>query len=329
VWAGDKSDRHLGLDEDTWLRLSESVDLIVDPAAMVNHILPYRQLFTPNVIGTAELIRLAMTTTLKPFAYVSTIGVGTGIEPGCFVERADIRRISPIRPLDDTYANGYSNSKWAGEVLLREAHDLCGLPVSVFRCDMILADTTYTGQLNVPDMFTRMILSLVATGTAPYSFYDLDAAGRRQRAHYDGLPVGFIAESISTLIASANAGYTTYHVMNPHADGIGMDTYVDWLIEAGYVLKRVNDYSQWLAEIERELRALPDRQRRGSILPLLHNYRQPLQPLNTSLAPVDDFRSAVRAASIGVDGDIPHVTPAVILKYVSDLQRLGLLPADA
>ena len=29
---------------------------------------------------------------------------------------------------------------------------------------MILADTTCAGQLNVPDMFTRMMLSLVATG---------------------------------------------------------------------------------------------------------------------------------------------------------------------
>jgi hypothetical protein len=38
----------------------------------------------------------------------------------------------------------------ADEVLLREAHDLANLPVSVFRCDMIMADTTYAGQLNVP-----------------------------------------------------------------------------------------------------------------------------------------------------------------------------------
>ena len=45
--------------------------------------------------------------------------------------------------------------------------ELCGLPVSVFRCDMILADTTYAGQLNLPDMFTRLMLSLVATGIAP------------------------------------------------------------------------------------------------------------------------------------------------------------------
>ncbi len=135
--------------------------------------LPYSQLFGPNALGTAELIRLALTTKQKPYLYTSTIAVGDQIEPAQYTEDADIRVISPTRKIDDSYANGYANSKWAGEVLLREAHDLCGLPVAVFRCDMILADTTYAGQLNVPDMFTRMILSLVATGIAPGSFYEL------------------------------------------------------------------------------------------------------------------------------------------------------------
>src|SRR4051794_9907231 len=199
VIAGDKGEADLGLDPQTWQRLADTVDLIVDPAALVNHVLPYSQLFGPNALGTAELIRIALTTKQKPFVYVSTIGVGMGIEPGTFTEDADIREISETRKVDDGYANGYSNSKWAGEVLLREAHDLCGLPVSVFRCDMILADTTYAGQLNLPDMFTRLILSLVATGIAPGSFYELDADGNRQRSHYDGLPVEFIADAISTL----------------------------------------------------------------------------------------------------------------------------------
>ena len=199
VIAGDKGEANLGLDQQTWQRLADTVDLIVDPAALVNHVLPYSELFGPNALGTAELIRIALTTKLKPYTYVSTIGVGDQIEPGKFVEDADIREISATRKINDSYANGYGNSKWAGEVLLREAHDLCGLPVAVFRCDMILADTTYAGQLNLPDMFTRMMLSLVATGIAPGSFYELDADGNRQRAHYDGLPVEFIAEAISTL----------------------------------------------------------------------------------------------------------------------------------
>src|SRR5271154_723659 len=199
VIAGDKGDANPGLDLQTWQRLADTVDLIVDPAALVNHVLPYSELFGPNALGTAELIRIALTSKQKPYTYVSTIGVGDQIEPAKFTEDADIRDINPTRKINDSYANGYGNSKWAGEVLLREAHDLCGLPVAVFRCDMILADTTYAGQLNLPDMFTRLMLSLVATGIAPGSFYELDADGNRQRAHYDGLPVEFISEAISSL----------------------------------------------------------------------------------------------------------------------------------
>ncbi|MCV7201869.1 oxidoreductase [Mycolicibacterium peregrinum] len=325
VIAGDKGEADLGLDQATWQRLADTVDFIVDPAALVNHVLPYSELFGPNALGTAELIRIALTTRIKPFAYVSTIGVGGGIEPGKFVESGDIRAISPVRRVDDGYANGYGNSKWAGEVLLREAHDLAGLPVTVFRCDMILADTTYAGQLNLPDMFTRMMFSLVATGVAPKSFNQLDADGNRQRSHYDGLPVEFIAEAISTLGAHAQDGFETYHVMNPHDDGIGMDEFVDWLVEAGYPIQRVEDYQEWLSRFETTLRALPDKQRQASLLPLLHNYQQPGMPVNGAMAPTDVFRAAVQDAKIGPDKDIPHVTREVIVKYISDLKLLGLL----
>lgn len=89
------------------------------------------------------------------------------------------------------YANGYSNSKWAGEVLLREANDLCGLPVSVFRCDMILVD-------------------------------------------------------------------------------------------AGFPVQRIPDYDAWLRRFETAMRALPERQRQYSLLPLLHNYRRPAVPIQGS-----------------------------------------------
>jgi glycopeptidolipid biosynthesis protein len=327
VIAGDKGEANLGLDQQTWQRLAETVDLIVDPAALVSGVLPYSELFGPNVVGTAELIRLALTTKLKPYTYVSTATVGDQIEPSAFTEDADIRVISPTRTIDDSNANGYATSKWAGEVLLREANDLNGLPVTVFRCDMILADTTYAGQLNVSDWFTQMVLSLLATGIAPGSFYQLDADGNRQRAHFDALPVEFIAEAIATLGAQAVDGFQTYHVMNPHDDGIGFDEYVDWVIEAGYAIQRIGDFGEWLQRFETALLALPDRQRPGAVLELLSrnsNDLQPAEPMRGSFAPTDRFRAAVQDAKIGPNGDIPHVSPLIITKYVNDLQLLGL-----
>ncbi|MGA8123556.1 MAG: amino acid adenylation domain-containing protein, partial [Mycobacterium sp.] len=330
VIAGDKSETNLGLEQQTWQRLADTVDLIVDSAAVVNHVLPYSRLFGPNVAGTAELIRIALTSKIKPYAYVSTGSVGGQIEPSAFTEDADIRVISPTRRID----SGYPNSKWAGEVLLREANELAALPVAVFRCDMILADTTYAGQLNVADNFTRMMLSLLATGIAPASFYQLDADGNRQRAHFDGLPVGFVAEAIAALGAGVVDGFETYHVMNPHDDGIGLDEYVDWLIEAGHPIQRIDDFGEWLQRLEAGLSALPDRQRRHSVLWRLpiHNSHahglQPEEPIRASLGPTDRFRAAVREAKIGPDKhnpDIPHVSAPIIVKYVADLQLLGLL----
>ena len=219
-----------------------------------------------------------------------------------------------------------ANSKWAGEVLLREAHDLCGLPVSVFRCDMILADTTYAGQLNVPDMFTRMMLSLVATGIAPASFYELDADGNRQRAHYDGLPVEFIAEAISTLVRAGGR----------RVRDVPRDEPVRRRHRARRV-RRLADRSGLPGRSESATTppGCSGSRRRSVLCPSGSARRRCFRcctttsgrrtPIRGSIAPTDRFRAAVQDAKIGPDKDIPHVTPEVIVKYVTDLQLLGLL----
>jgi fatty acid CoA ligase FadD9 len=324
VLAGDIGEPNLGLDEATWRRLAETVDLIVHPAALVNHVLPYEQLFAPNVGGTAELIRLASSTRLKPVNYLSTVAVIPAQDSGAD-EDADIRVSIPVRRLDQSYANGYATSKWAGEVLLREAHDLCGLPVATFRSDLILAHTRYTGQLNVPDMFTRLLFSLITTGIAPRSFYRTDTAGNRRRAHFDGLPVDFTAEAIATLGEQATEGYRSYNVVNPHDDGISLDVVVDWLNDAGRTIRRIDDYEEWFTRFEIALRELPEKQKQHSLLPLLPAFARPSDAVRGSGIPADRFRAAVQAAKVGASKDIPHVSASLIRKYVSDLHELKLV----
>ncbi|SIR90136.1 fatty acid CoA ligase FadD9 [Williamsia sterculiae] len=322
VVVADKSARHLGLDDDTWQELAETVDLIVDPAALVNHVLPYHELFGPNVVGTAELIELALTECVKPYVYVSTVGVATQIAPAEFVEDADIREISATRRLDHGYASGYGNSKWAGEVLLREAHEHLSLPVTVFRCDMILADDHDLGQLNLPDMFTRLLMSVLATGLAPRSFHELGPDGSPIPSHYDALPVDFLAAAINALVD--DDGFSTYHAMNPHEDGVGLDRYVDWLIDDGAEITRVDDYDEWFTRFGEAITNLPDTQRRHSLLPLLDNYARPTSAVIGGIAPADRFRDAVRRAKVGRHKDIPHITPGIIANYARGLRHLGL-----
>src|SRR6201992_2178500 len=212
----------------------------------------------------------------KPAPSLSTIAVAQTVPPGQFEEDGDIRRVSPVRPINDDYLNGYANSKWAGEVLLREANDLCGLPVAVFRSDMILAHTRYRGQLNMSDMFTRLIFSVLVTGIAPHSFYESDGAGGcRAWAHFDGLPVDFIAAAIAMIGTRVTAGYRSFDVMNPHDDGVSLDVFVDWLIQAGNNIRRINDYDEWLSRFQTALTGLPAQQPQHSVLPPLHAFRKP------------------------------------------------------
>lgn len=318
VLAGDIGERNLGLDRVTWQRLAETVDLIVHPAAHVNHVLPYRQLFGPNVVGTAEVIRLAITARLKPIHYISTMGV-SAVAHHLVDEDTDIRRGVPACTVTDGYANGYAVSKWAGEVLMREAHDLCGLPVAVFRPGMILADSRYAGQLNVPDIFTRLLFSLVATGVAPRSFYRPGDDG--QRPHYEGLPVDFLADAIAAIGPQHGSSFGTYNTTNPHDDGISLDTFVDWIIAAGYPIDRIDDYATWLARFETAMRALPEAQRARSVLAVLDVYREPMAPVSGSPVPGERFHSAVQASG----RTVPHLSKGLIEKYLADLERLGVL----
>jgi len=324
VLAGDISEERLGLDEDTWKRLAEDVDAVFHPAALVNHVLPYDQLFGPNVVGTAELIRLALTGKVKPFTYLSTAGVAGGLDPALLDESADIREVSAVRALTDGYASGYATSKWAGEVLLRRAHEEYGLPVTVLRSDMILAHRRHAGQLNVPDMFTRLLFSILTTGIAPASFYRPGADGGRARAHYDGLPGDFVAEAVNTLGSTDGAGYRTYNMVNPHDDGVSLDTFVDWLVAAGHPVRRIADHAEWFTRFETALRALPEARQQYSLLPLLHAFREPDEPLNGSTIPAARFTEAVEKARL-TDEEIPHVEAALIEKYAADLRLLDLI----
>ncbi|MGW4490266.1 carboxylic acid reductase [Amycolatopsis sp. NPDC004368] len=321
VIAADVGEPRLGLEAATWQWLADTVDVIVHAAALVNHVLPYDQLFAPNVAGTAELIKLAVSGTLKPVTYLSSVVV-TDEQASSLDEDADIRESSPARVLDNRYASGYAASKWAGEVLLREAHDRTGLPVAVFRSDMILAHSRYRGQLNLPDVFTRLLFSLIVTGIAPPSFYR-NTSGERPRAHYDGLPVDFTAEAIATLGADAATGFRTYNLLNSHDDGISLDVFVDWLNESGHRIRRMESYAQWFERFTTALRALPDRQKRQSLLPLLTAFATPA-PTATAV-PSDRFRAAVQNAGVGQAKDVPHITERLIRKYVSDLTALGVL----
>ncbi|WP_284256232.1 carboxylic acid reductase [Acidocella aquatica] len=321
---GDLATPKLGLSEASFARLAYEVDHIVHPAALVNHRLSYRNLFEPNVLGTAELIRLALTERLKRFDYISSVAVphmGADLARG--PESMDVRKGAPEMPLIDMYASGYGASKWAGEVMLREANEEFGLPVNVFRAGMIMPHARYLGQINVTDMFTRLLFSLVKTGIAPKSFYELGPNGERQPAHYDGLPVNFLAAAMQQIGARPYSGFFSYNLINVHhGDGLSLDTVVDWVESAGYTVKRINDHEEWARRFEDKLRNLPDNERQKSSMSILGYFAAP-HPPNPVPVSSADFEAMVKTIPAGPE--VPQLSEEYIHKYLRDMSLLGLI----
>ena len=73
------------------------------------------------------------------------------------------------------------------------------------------------------------------------------------------------------------------------------------------------------------MRALPDRQRQYSALPLLQHYQQPEKPLRAeALGSTERFPLRGAGGEIGPDKDIPHVTAPIVVKCITSLKLMGL-----
>jgi fatty acid CoA ligase FadD9 len=316
VLAGDLVAPRLGLSEGRWQRLATEVDLVLHNGALVDHGLPYPRLFEPNVSGTVELARLALRGHAR-LSFVSTVGVAAGLERDDPIrEDEDAASLSTRRPVDSGIAVGYSTSKWAAEVLLRDLEARTGVPVSIFRCSVILPPRGFVGQVNVGDLLTRLLHDVVKTGLAPRSFYT--GPGR-----LDGLPADFVAESIATVALEPHAGYATFHVVaGRRSEGVSLDTMVDWVERAGYRVSRLDDHEAWLRAFRERLAALDPAEQERSTLPLLSMWERPLRP---PLA-FDDRRLRERLSDItgGAPPEIPRVDFLFVQQYLKNMIDAGL-----
>ena len=139
-----------------------------------------------------------------------------------------------------------------------------------------------------------MLISLLSTGIAPRTFYAGDGSGERPRAHYDGLPADFVAEAIATIGADGRDGFRSYDVMNPHDDGISLDVIVDWLIDEGMAITRIDDHDEWVTRFEGALRGLPEAATPALGIGLARRLPNSRAPLRGAVAPTDVFREAVQ-----------------------------------
>jgi fatty acid CoA ligase FadD9 len=310
VLGGDLTQPRFGLPQATYARLCAEVDAVVHNGAVVNHLLGYRDLYPPNVLGTAEVVRFAVAQRTKAVNYLSTAAVLRGAQRSA----------------------GYALSKWTSENLLRDLHDRLGVPVRIYRPSWIMAHSRYAGQINARDTLTRLLQGIVTTSIAPRSFYE---DGRAGGAYYDGLPVDLVARAVASPATATlgGAGYAEYPISNADRH-VSLDVIVDWVRTAGYRVDQVDDYAAWHRLFKERLGALDRTTRRLSLLPLLHTWERPARGRRTNGERSRCERSDAHAAEPGRGEQAApanRITEAFVHKGLSDMRALGLIhePAHA
>lgn len=227
--VGDLSQPLLGLTESEFEAIAHSIDVIYHNGAWVNLAYPYSALKAVNVLGTQEVLRLAVRHTLKPLHFISTISV-IDVVP----EEDDqvIKETDPIENWQGLY-NGYAQSKWVAETLVSLANAR-GIPVSIYRPGAITGHRQ-TGVSNTKDFLSTLLKGFIQLKTVP----DLDALWMLA-------PVDYVSQAVVHLSRQRASLGKTFHLINPHP--LPMKTFVDWVRSSGYTLEQV-PYAQWRTDL--------------------------------------------------------------------------------
>ena len=319
VLAGDISDSDFGLDQDTYAALAKSVTRVVHIAALVNHVMQYEHMFKPNVCGVAEIIKFAISEEIKPIVFVSSAGVGPFLEADPDSDTGT--KLAETITLSDNYAAGYGATKWAGEHLLKAAHDAYGMPVHIFRGDMMLAHRDYAGYVNVDDMFTRLLYSIVKTGLAPSSFFS--PADAEEKPTYNGTPVDVVSQVITECADIGEEGVATYTISTVGTGfGDSLDNFVQWLIELGCAIEYIPDHQDWVRRFEQKMNSMGDVDKGRSALALMSAYRQPW-PAGRRALQCPNYSSLVK--KLNITNERLELGKSLIEKYLQDMRLRGLL----
>jgi len=229
VVNADISQKKLGLDTQQYQTLCSVITGVYHVASRVNHAEPYQSLKRDNVQGTLNMLEFSVTSRLKNFHYVSTIGTITPelADPQGFYPESPalghIRMGNLVGSCEIT--GGYAYSKWVAEKLVNLAFGR-GLPGSVWRPGIIggCSRDGHSGE----DNFVHLIKDMVALNLAPLVL----------GSQFNITPVDFVAHALSATVTAPPAMWRG-QTLHPIAKGSDLDmpTLHGELTRAGYPLQ--------------------------------------------------------------------------------------------
>ncbi|HEY7433088.1 MAG TPA: amino acid adenylation domain-containing protein [Streptosporangiaceae bacterium] len=200
-YAGDLGQPGLGLDPAAWRHLASACDLVLHNGALVNLLFSYAAHRAANVLGTAELLRLAMTRRPVPLHYVSTLSAVQAQAMAAAPAAGPLPEIGDPSPAAPP-GRGYSRSKWVAERYLARARR-AGATVTVLRLGEVLPSEQYVHPN--PRALTHLLLAGIhRLGAAP------DAAIRS-----DYTPVDYASARVVAAVSDRAAWNRVLHVFHP------------------------------------------------------------------------------------------------------------------
>jgi thioester reductase-like protein len=222
--VGDLSQPFLGINSENFDLLASKIDSIYHSAAMLNYVLPYSAMKTPNVLGTQEVLRLACKTKVKPVHYISSVAIfESPIYAGKLVKEED-----DFKHWQGIFL-GYSQTKWVAEKLVKIAGDR-GLPITIHRPPLISGHSK-TGVCNTDDFINLMVKGCLLMGTFPNIDYMLDMS-----------PVDYVSQAIVYLSRQQESVGKAFHLQHPQP--VPLRNLVDWVSSMGYPVEMIS-YEKW------------------------------------------------------------------------------------
>jgi thioester reductase-like protein len=198
VITGDIGERDLGLDKDTYDRLTGEMTSAYHLAAIYNLAVPFEIAQRVNVDGTGNVLDLCVKAEkLERLNYVSTAYVA-GTRTGTVYEHELI--------MGQEHKNHYESTKFQAEVWVRELMDK--VPTTVYRPAIVVGDST-TGETQKFDGPYYILRTFQRMGRAPLAQFG------RSGAPFNVVPVDFIVDAMAAAAGDPDAVGETLHLVDP------------------------------------------------------------------------------------------------------------------
>jgi thioester reductase-like protein len=198
VITGDIGERDLGLDKDTYDRLTGEMTSAYHLAAIYNLAVPFEIAQRVNVDGTGNVLDLCVKAEkLERLNYVSTAYVA-GTRTGTVYEHELI--------MGQEHKNHYESTKFQAEVWVRELMDK--VPTTVYRPAIVVGDST-TGETQKFDGPYYILRTFQRMGRAPLAQFG------RSEAPFNVVPVDFIVDAMAAAAGDPDAVGETLHLVDP------------------------------------------------------------------------------------------------------------------